>query len=67
MLKSKVFWKDKPVYIEQLKKWSLIELSKTLTEIGKVELMMKKNSMVRSDVLIKDLLINVCNRAANAA
>jgi hypothetical protein len=29
--------------------------------------MMKKNSMVRSDVLIKDLLINVCNRAANAA
>ena len=67
MLKSKVFWKDKPVYIEQLKKWSLIELSKTLTEIGKVELMMKKNSMIRSDVLIKDLLINVCNRAANAA
>ena len=67
MLKTKVFWKDKPIYIEQLKKWSLLELTKTLNEIGKVEIMMKKNSMVRSDVLIKDLLINVCNRAANAA
>ena len=55
------------IYIEQLKKWSLLELTKTLNEIGKVEIMMKKNSMVRSDVLIKDLLINVCNRAANAA
>ncbi len=67
MLKSKVFWKDKPVYIEQLKKWSFKELTNMLAEIGKVELMMKKNSMVRSDILIKDLLINVCNRAASAS
>ena len=67
MLKTKVFWKDKPVYIEQLKKWNSEELTNTLTDIGKVELMMKKNSTIRSDILLKDLLVNVCNRAANSA
>ena len=59
MLKTKVFWKDKPIYMEQLKKWNNKKLQNTLNKIGKVELLMKKNSQIKNDVLIKDLLINV--------
>ncbi len=67
MLKTKVFWKDKPIYIEQLKKWNNQKLQKTLNKIGKVELLMKKNSQIKNDVLIKNLLINVCNQASKSA
>ena len=64
-LKTKVFWKDKPIYIQQLNKWSENKLENILNKIGKVEILMKKNSQIRNDILIKFLLINVCNQASN--
>ncbi len=66
VLKTKVFWKDKPVYIKQLRKWSSKNLEIVLNKIGRVELLMKKNSQIRNDVLLKNLLINLCNRASSA-
>ena len=66
VLKTKVFWKDKPVYIQQLRKWSSKNLEIVLNKIGRVELLMKKNSQIRNDVLLKNLLINLCNRASSA-
>ena len=65
-LKPPVFWKDKPVYIQQLRKWSSKNLEIVLNKIGRVELLMKKNSQIRNDVLLKNLLINLCNRASSA-
>ena len=67
VLKTKVFWKDKPIYIQQLKKWNNKNLENTLNKIAKVELIMKKNSVIRNDVLIKNLLISICNRASITA
>tara|TARA_B100001996_G_scaffold380925_1_gene369343 strand:+ start:466 stop:1470 length:1005 start_codon:yes stop_codon:yes gene_type:complete len=67
MLKTKVFWKDKPIYIEQLKKWNNKKLENALNKIGKVELLMKKNSQIKNDILIKNLLINVCSQASRSA
>jgi len=66
VLKTKVFWKDKPIYIQQLKRWSNKNLEILLNKIGKIELLMKKNSQIRNDVLIKNLLINICNRASSS-
>ena len=66
VLKTKVFWKDKPIYIQQLNKWSNKNLEIVLNKIGKIELLMKKNSQVRNDILIKSLLINVCNSASTS-
>ena len=67
VLKTKVFWKDKPIYIQQLKRWSSKNLEIVLNKIGKVELLMKKNSQIRNDILIKNLLINVCDRASSSS
>ncbi len=66
-LKTKVFWKDKPIYLQQLNKWSEKKLENALNKIGKVEVLMKKNSQIRNDILIKALLINVCNQASSLA
>ena len=64
-LKPKVFWKDKPIYIEQLKKWKLEDLEKIFTKIGTTELTMKKNSQIKKDLVIKDLMIKICARASS--
>ncbi len=64
-LKPKIFWKDKPIYVEQLKKWDLNSLQEAASKIGQTELLMKKNSQIRNDILIKDLLIKLCNQVSS--
>jgi len=59
-LKPKVFWKDKPIYIQQLKKWNKNELESALNNVNSTELLMKKNSQINNDTLIKDLIIRLC-------
>lgn len=62
-LKPKIFWKDKPAFIEQLKKWDLEKLKKASNVIGKTEALMKKETNLRKDLLVKNLLINICNQS----
>ncbi len=65
MLKPKVFWKDKPTYLEQLRKWSSEELTKVLKLIAETELLMKKNSHVKNDIIIKNMFVNICSKIIN--
>ena len=62
-LKPKVFWKDKPIYSRQLLKWNIKKLEKTLKEIGNTELLMKTKTQIKNNVLLKNLLINICLNA----
>ena len=55
MLKPKVFWKDRPTYVQQLKKWNDKKLEIILNKIGNAELLMKKNSQIRNDILSEAL------------
>jgi|TARA_B110000438_G_C15790322_1_gene640378 DNA polymerase-3 subunit delta len=64
-IKPKIFWKDKPLYIMQLKKWNKKDLESVLLKIGSIELQMKKNSHIKKEVLLKNFLINICNRRAS--
>ena len=63
-LKPPIFWKDKPVYLEQLKKWNLNKLNKTANKISETEILMKKNSYIRNDLVIKDFIIYLSNEAS---
>ncbi len=65
--KSKIFWKDRPIFLAQLKKWNHSKLEKALKKIIDIELMMKSNSLIKKDVLIKDLLIKLCGEASSSA
>jgi DNA polymerase III delta subunit len=62
-LKPKIFWKDKPIYIKQASLWSLEKLEDVLNTLGKTELVMKKNSNIRGDLLLKNLIVNICVQA----
>ena len=63
-IKPPVFWKDKPTYLEQLKKWDITKLNKAADKIGSAEILMKKNSQIRNDLVIKDLIIELTKQAS---
>lgn len=66
-LKPKIFWKDRPVYIEQLKRWNVEMLEQALSLTSETEIIMKKNSLIRSDLLIKKLLVNLCGQFSSVS
>lgn len=66
-LKPPIFWKDKPVIIQQLRKWSLKKLEEMTVKIGETEILMKKNSYIRNDIVIKNLIINLTNKACSTS
>ena len=59
-----IFWKDKPIFIKQLKKWSLKKLNKATSKISETEILMKKNFHLRNNVLIKNLIIDLTKEAS---
>ena len=65
-LKPAVFWKDKPILIEQSKKWNKGKLQAALKKTYNAELEIKSNSSVRKDLLIKNLIIELCTTASSA-
>ena len=65
-LKPPIFWKDKPVYVEQLKKWNLKKLNKAVSKIDETEILMKKNSNIRNDTLIKALVVELSKEASTS-
>ena len=64
-LKPPIFWKDKPIIIQQLKKWNKKKLEEVSIKIGETEILMKKNSSLRNDVIIKDLIVNLTSKATS--
>ena len=65
-LKPPVFWKDKPIILQQLRKWNLKNLKELLLKIGETEILMKKNSYLKSDVIIKNLIVKLAGQASTS-
>lgn len=59
-LRPPIFWKDKPNFIMQTKKWNENMLNKALKKTYEIEIKMKSSSNVNNNVLMKKLLIDVC-------
>ncbi|MDC0858859.1 hypothetical protein OAP71_02485 [Pelagibacteraceae bacterium] len=63
MLKPPIFWKDKPAFLKQAKKWNMNKIKKILNKTYNIELEIKSNSIVNKNILLKKLLIDICNLA----
>ena len=61
-MKPKVFWKDKPNYTKQLVRWKSDKLIEIFNHINKIEILMKKNGDIKNDILLKNLMINICEQ-----
>ncbi len=62
-LKPPVFWKDKPILAAQSKKWNKEKLQKALAKTYDVEINIKSNATIRKELLIKNLIVDLCNVA----
>ncbi len=58
-LSSKVFWKDKPIILRQVKKWNLIKLEIAKNKIRDAEIKMKTKMNSYNSIIIKNLLIKL--------
>ena len=62
-LKPPIFWKDKPKVVEQAKKWSLEKTKKMREKTYNFEVYIKSNSIVNKNLLVKKLIIDICELA----
>ena len=51
MHKPSIFWKEKEIVKQQLKKKSLIEINSLLKTVNSLELMIKKNSQLSGQII----------------
>ena len=62
-IKPPIFWKDKSTFLFQAKKWNTKKINNILNKTYNLELMFKSNSLINKDILIKKLLIDICENA----
>ena len=59
-LKPPIFWKDKANFIIQAKLWNKEKLKKMLNETYKVEIAIKSNPVIKKNILLKKMIIDLC-------
>ena len=62
-LRPPIFWKDKPIFIQQSKKWDLRKLNQALEQTYIAEINIKSNNLLENKILMKKLLVDICNLA----
>tara|TARA_B100000963_G_scaffold332229_1_gene323583 strand:- start:6646 stop:7632 length:987 start_codon:yes stop_codon:yes gene_type:complete len=65
-LKPPIFWKDKPNFTQQTKKWSEKKIKLIFEKTYSIEKKIKSNSFINKDVLLRKLVIDICE-VANAS
>ena len=65
-LKPPVFWKEKAKLIDQSKKWNKEKLQIALRKTYSIELRIKSNSSIDKNILMKNLIIELCNTASSS-
>ena len=65
-LKPPIFWKDKTIFLEQIKRWNKTKIINALKQTFALEMMIKSKSNIKQNTLIKKTIVDICN-LANAA
>ena len=62
-MRPPIFWKDKPIYLNLLKKWHISSVLEALTYLGKIEVKLKKNSTLNGITIVKNAITNICTNS----
>ena len=65
-LKPPIFWKDRPVIIEQARKWNNFKIKIAIKKTYEAELQFKSNGNINKEILIKNLIVELCSTATAA-
>ncbi len=59
-LRPPIFWKDKPIFKDQAKIWRKEKIKKMLDETHKLEISIKSNALVKKNILLKKIIVDLC-------
>jgi DNA polymerase III subunit delta len=62
-IKPPIFWKDKPKFIEQSKRWNSYKINTALNKTYNLEIKIKSSAETNKNILIKKLLVELCEIA----
>ena len=62
--KPPIFWKDKPLVIQQIKSWKKDHLKNLIYKTNEIELLIKKNTTIAKNIL-SDFMINNSRKSNN--
>ena len=62
-LRPPIFWKDKNNFVSQAKLWDQTKIKNMLKETYELEIKFKSNSNINKNILIKKLIIDICECA----
>lgn len=65
-IRPPIFWKDKSTYLMQAKSWDIQKLNKALNKIYITEIKLKTNSNINKNIIIKKLIVDICDLATAA-
>lgn len=63
VVKPPIFWKEKPIFKKQLLKWNSKKLKKIQNVTYNLEIEIKSNAQINKNILIKKLLVDICELA----
>jgi DNA polymerase-3 subunit delta len=63
-IKPPIFWKDKPLIIQQIRSWKQQHLKNLIYKTNDIELLIKKNSTIAKHIL-SDFIINNSRKVNN--
>ena len=66
-LRPPIFWKDKPNFYKQIKKWNVKKLEEAKKMVFQTEVLIKIKMNSNNNTLIKNLIINLYNKAASTS
>ena len=59
-LRPQIFWKDKPMFLGQARKWDQEKIQRFLEKTYQIEKKMKSNSIIDKSIIMKNLLVDIC-------
>ena len=62
-IKPAIFWKDKPIIKTQMKKWNSETINQIQKNIYITEIKTKSENLINKNILIKKLIVDICNLA----
>ena len=64
-LRPPIFWKDKPIFFKQIKKWNIKKLIEAKKNLFDTEVLIKTTTNSNNNTLIKNLIIKLYNKAVS--
>ncbi len=62
-IKPPIFWKEKPIFQQQAKVWNREKISSLLNQTYDLEIKIKSNSNMDKHILLRNLIVDICNLA----